>query len=138
MGQLTTRLGLTDRISGALGGGLGAMGVTPVLFILLTALITMGLHALVGEQALLLLVLALVPVAPAFGVEPWIVAVTILASVLNWTLPTQTPEYLVAHSASEGRLYSHRQAQRASLVHASVVLAGLGITTLYRRALGLL
>ena len=49
-----------------------------------------------------------------------------------------TPEYLVAHSASEGRLYSHPQAQRVALAHVVVTLVGLALAIPYWKLIGLM
>lgn len=90
------------------------------------------------EPAILLLSLAVIPVAPTLGIDPWVVIVTILATSFPWFIPSQTPEYLVAHSASEGRLYSHAQARRVSFAYTAVVLAGLVLSVPYWHLLGLL
>ena len=41
-----------------------------------------------------------------------------------WFLPSQTISYLVAQSASEGRLFSHAQAQRFAFAYTTLVLIG--------------
>ena len=88
--------------------------------------------------AVLLLSLAVIPVAPTVGVDPWVAIVTILATFLLWFVPPQTPEYLVAYSGSEGRLYSHRQARRVSFAYAAVTLVGLALSIPYWHWIGLL
>ncbi len=52
--------------------------------------------------------------------------------------PAATPEYLVAHFASEGRLYSHPQAQRVALAYVVVTLVGLALAIPYWKLIGLM
>ena len=78
------------------------------------------------------------PVAPRIGVDPWVVVITVLAMSVAWFLPSQTISYLVAQSASEGRLFSHAQAQRFALAYTTLVLIGLALSVPYWRLLGLL
>lgn len=68
--------------------------------------------------------------------EPRII--TLLATASMWFLPAQTTSYLVAYSASEGRLYSHAQARRVGYAYVVVTLAGLALSVPYWRFIGLL
>ena len=80
----------------------------------------------------------MIPVAPHLGVDPWVVVVTLLATSVAWFLPSQTPSYLVAQSASEGRLFSHAQPRRFAVAYAGLTLGGLALSIPYWRLLGLL
>jgi len=80
----------------------------------------------------------LLPVAPRVGVDPWIVVISVLAMSVAWFLPSQTLSYLVAQSASEGRLFSHAQARRFAFAYTALVLVGLMVSVPYWRLLGLL
>jgi len=51
--------------------------------------------------------------------------IALLATSVAWFLPSQTPSYLVAQSASERRLFSHAQAQRFALAYTVLTLIGL-------------
>ena len=94
--------------------------------------------ALDQDLTVVLLGLALLPVAPRLGVEPWIVVIALLATSVAWFVPSQTTSYLVAQSASEGRLFSHAQAQRFAVVYAALTLVGLALSVPYWRLLKLL
>jgi hypothetical protein len=89
-------------------------------------------------QGVLILTLAFLPTAAVVGVDPWIVVLTILATSGQWFIPNETNAYLVAYSASEGRLFSHGQARRVAFGYAAVVLAGLALSIPYWHVLGLL
>jgi anion transporter len=89
-------------------------------------------------QVLLLFGLGLVATASAIGVEPWVVVLVLLATSITWFFPTQTRSYLVAYSATEGRLFSHRQARTFGLAYAGWTLAAIVACVPYWRALGML
>jgi hypothetical protein len=93
---------------------------------------------LMADQAVLLLGLALIPVAPALGIEPSLVVVAMVATMMLWYLPAQSPEYMAAYAAAEGKLYSHQQARRVAFGYAGLVLAGLAVSVPYWHILGLL
>ncbi|MGH2453532.1 MAG: SLC13 family permease [bacterium] len=138
LGGMMGSLGINRALGDAIASTLGQLGVTPVLFVLLVGVLGIVLHMLIGEQAVLLLALTFIPVAPAVGVDPWIVVIAILTSVVTWIVPATTPEYLVAYSASEGRLYSHPQAIRVAVAYAVMILVALVLIMPYWRLLGLL
>ena len=94
--------------------------------------------ALDQDLTVVLVGVTLLPVAPRIGVDPWVVVITVLATSVAWFLPSQTISYLVAQSASEGRLFSHAQAQRFALAYTTLVLVGLALSVPYWRLLGLL
>jgi hypothetical protein len=113
-----------------------ANGLVFVLAVaILHTLVRLAIHQ---NQAILLLGIALIPVAPRLGVDPWIVVITLLATSSFWFLRMQTPSYLVAYTSSEGRLFSHNQARIAGFGYAIVVLLGLALSVPYWHWLGLL
>ena len=89
------------------------------------------------DLTVVLVGVTLLPVAPRIGVEPWMVVIALLAMSVAWFLPSQTPSYLVAQSASEGRLFSHAQAQRFAFAYTALTLLGLALSIPYWRLLGL-
>jgi di/tricarboxylate transporter len=139
LGRLISSLGLDRSLADAAGRQMSGLGVGPLPFVLSVAFLTvLARLVLLPEPAVLLVTLAVLPIAPSVGVEPWVAIVTILATYLLWYIPSQTPEYLVAYSGSEGRLYSHAQARRVSFAYAAVTLAGLALSVPYWHLLGLL
>jgi len=131
-------LGIERLLSDTARTFLADLGITPATFVLLIAVMSLLAAVAIGEQTVLLLGLAVVPIASAIGVSPWVAVMAILATVVYWLIPATTPEYLVAHAAAEGRLYSHAQAQRAALAHVAVVLAALALAVPFWRYLGLM
>src|SRR5207245_1192335 len=80
---------------------LAQAGIGEPAFVLLAGVLTIaGRSLLAADQAILLLSLALIPVATAVGVHPWLAVVAILALGLRWHLPAQSPEHLVPRRAA--------------------------------------
>lgn len=118
---------------------LADLGIAGPVFVILVGVATVLVRSLLpADQAILLLSLAFIPVATTIGVHPWLAVIAILALGLSWHVPAQTPEFLVAQAASEGRLYSNAQARRASFAYIGVGLASLALCLPYWRLLGLL
>jgi CRP-like cAMP-binding protein len=137
--NLATGLGL-DRTAGlAAAPVLAQLGIGGPALVLLAGVLTILVKSLLAaDQAILLLSLALIPVAVAVGLNPWLVVIAILALGLSWHIPAQSPEYLVAYGASQGRLFTHAQGRRMALAYDAIALAGLAICLPYWAALGLL
>ena len=127
-----------DKIVGENAAALLAqLGLGGPAFVILAGVLTIVVKSLLAaDQAILLLSLALIPVATAVGVSPWLAAVAILALGLSWQVPAQSPEYLVAYGAAHGRLYSHAQARRMAFAYQAVALAGLALSLPYWHVLG--
>ena len=118
---------------------LAQLGIGGAAFVMLAGLLTIVVKSLLAaDQAILLLSLALIPVAEGVHVNPWLAVVTILALGVSWHVPAQSPEYLVAYGATHGRLYSHRQARTMAFAFEAIALAGIGLSLPYWHLLGYL
>lgn len=118
---------------------LAQLGLGGPAFVILAGVLTIVVKSLLAaDQAILLLSLALIPVATAVGVSPWLAVVAILALGLSWHVPAQSPEYLVAYGATHGRLYSHAQARKMAFAYQAIALAGLALSLPYWHLLGYL
>ncbi len=139
IGRLGVSLGLDRAAATTIDALLGRFRPGPVLFVLAVAALSLVVR-LVMEQDLTILVasLTLIPAASSVGVDPWVVVIALLATSVAWFVPSQTTSYLVAQSASEGRLFSHAQAQHFAFVYAALTLLGLALSVPYWRLLGLL
>jgi len=137
--NLAEGLGL-DRTAGlAAAPVLTQLGIGGPALVLLAGVLTILVKSLLAaDQAILLLSLALIPVAVAVGLNPWLVVIAILALGLSWHIPAQSPEYLVAYGASQGRLFTHAQGRRMALVYDAIALAGLALCLPYWHLLGLI
>ena len=139
LAELVSGLRLDYIVGQAVAGRLADLGIAPPIFVLLVGVATVLVRSVLpADQAILLLSLAFIPVATTIGVHPWLAVIAILALGLSWHVPAQTPEFLVAQAASEGRLYSSAQARRAAFAYIAVAMAGLAICLPYWHLLGLL
>lgn len=124
---------------GAISARFGEAAVSPLVFVLGIAVANLLLRLVLEQlEVTFLLVLALVPVAPTLGVDPWVVVVTILATSAMWFHPDETHAYVVAQEASEERLFSDQQARKVAFGYALVTIVGLALSVPYWRLLGLL
>jgi hypothetical protein len=137
--EVSTALGVDRLAAEAIGAPLAATGISGPAFVVAIA-IMMGLLRvfLVSDQAVLLLALALIPIAPAFGVDPFVAVVPLSCMALVWYMPGQSPEYLLAYTLSEGKLFSEAQARSIAVWFAGLVLLGLVLVLPYWHWLGLL
>lgn len=138
LSNLVEGLRLDQIVAVPAGARLAEVGISGPVFVLFVAFLTILLRSVLpADQAVILLGLALIPIAGAVGVHPWLVVIAILTFALSWHVVAQTPEYLVAHVASEGRLYSHSQARRAAFAYLIVAFTALALCLPYWHLLGL-
>lgn len=139
MGRIVTSLRLDADMAAGAGAHLQLVTGHPVAFIAVVAVASVMLRLVLPQpQAVLLLALSFIPIAPSARVDPWVAVITILAMSGVWLSPTQSTAYNTAFAASEGRLNDHRQARRVAIAYTGVLLAGIAISLPYWRWLGLL
>ncbi len=123
---------------GVLSAQLGGAAISPLVFVLGVAVVNLLLRIVIEQiEVTFLLVLALVPVAPTLGVDPWVVVVTVLATSAMWFFPDETHAYVVALESSEERLFSHAQGRKVAYGYAAVTLLALALSMPYWSMLGL-
>ena len=138
LSDLISRYGVDTLASDLVVSQVGGLGLGPLGFILAITIVNSIIRLVVPQtQATLLMVLATVPGAVALGIDPWVIAIAILATSGMWIIPAQTPAYLMAFATSDGRLFTHGQARQVGLAAALIVLLALCAIFPYWRALGL-
>jgi DASS family divalent anion:Na+ symporter len=139
LGRLAASLGVDAAAGAWIDRLLGPARPGPLAMVLIVAVVSLVLRLVLEQDLTVLLVsLAMIPVALAAGVEPWAVTIALLATSVAWVLPFQTSSYMVARAASEDRLFSHEQARRFALAYAGLTLLGLALAVPYWRLLGVL
>jgi di/tricarboxylate transporter len=139
LSNLTVSLGLSEGAARVIRDAVGDGGIDPIVLIPALAVAHLLVRFLLPmDQALLILSLALIPAAPVFGVDPWIVIITLLATSTPWFFPAQLPGYQMAYEASEARLFSHAQARMVCGGYMVVTLVALVLCVPYWRALRLI
>jgi len=138
MGKIVSALRLDHDMSSGAGHHLELVTGHPVVFLAVTVVLAVGLRLVVPQsQAVLLLSLSLIPIAPSAGVDPWVVVIITLAMTGHWLSPTQTTAYNAAYSAAEGRLYEHGQARRVAVAYTAVLVLGVAVSIPLWRWMGL-
>jgi di/tricarboxylate transporter len=115
-----------------------AHGSPPRSLTLLFVIVTAARFLLSEWVAVPLLTATLVPIAPAVGLDPWVVAFVVLSAANLWSVPYQFASYLAFWSASDGYLFRHDQVRTFSVAYVLLSLGGLLVSIPLWRLLGLL
>ncbi len=138
-GRVFAHVGLDRWLSEQLGGVTGLVGGSAVRCLVVVAV----LAALVGlalrpSPIVLLLGVALIPMASSAGVEPWVVMFTLILANNLWLYPQQNVLYQAAYYATGERAFSHQQARPLAFAYAGFVLVAILASIPYWRWLGLI
>jgi len=138
-GEIFAHVQLDQWLAGVLAGVPALARGSQTLFILLVAAVTMLLTvALRSGPVSILVALALFGPATSIGVDPWIVAMTVLLSMNLWVYPQQNMLYQTAYLATGERGFTHAQARPLALLYPVFVLLAIVASIPYWRLLGLL
>ena len=88
--------------------------------------------------AIVVSVLALLPMGASIGINPFVIGVVVLLVIEPWLLPHQSMIFQTLWSATEGRLFDHRQILKPALVHVLVCLAAVALSIPYWKYVGLI
>jgi di/tricarboxylate transporter/CRP-like cAMP-binding protein len=88
--------------------------------------------------ATLLLSLALVPAAPRLGLSPWVAGFVVLVTANAWLHPRQSDYCRLVRDATQGEMFSERQALFAGASLTLLTLLALALSLPYWKALGIL
>jgi hypothetical protein len=117
----------------------GGLASTPVLFVAALALLCFALSVVMRWQAAApLLTISLAPVGLSAGIDPWVIALIALMACNGFFLPYQSTTYLALYHGTNGRLFTHRQAQPMAIAYGVVTLVALCASVPVWRAFGLL
>jgi DASS family divalent anion:Na+ symporter len=99
---------------------------SPQLMVLAIALLTMAVRFVLPSRAtMVLLALALVPSAPALGIDSWVAGFVILTSANMWILPYQGLEYVILRDATRGEAFDDAQGTRFGAALSAVRLLAI-------------
>ncbi|MFS0725603.1 SLC13 family permease [Paenibacillus sp. 1P07SE] len=137
--EAASALGIIEAMTGFLGQHMAVFLDSPLLFlpavVLLSFLVTLIIR---DDPAVILLVIALLPLAELAGVHPWVLVFLVLLSTDPFFFAYQSPTYLMAYYSTEGRAFSHRQGQWMGLGYGVLVLLIAVACIPYWQWLGLL
>ncbi len=140
LGSVFAEAGLNDWVMQTCGPAFQALAVNPYLLVLGIGVITVVLRFLiVSEVAYLNLLMAfLVPMAASVGVNPWVLGFSAYALVIAWFAKYQSPIYLAAFYAVDGKMAKHSELAKYCGVYLATCLAGLVVCVPYWQWMGLL
>ncbi len=140
LGSVFAEAGLNDWVMRTCGPAFQALAGNPYLLVLGIGVITVVLRFLiVSEVAYLNLLMAfLVPMAASVGVNPWVLGFSAYALVIAWFAKYQSPIYLAAFYAVDGKMAKHSELAKYCGVYLATCLAGLVVCVPYWQWMGLL
>ena len=140
LGSVFAEAGLNDWVMQTCGPAFQALAGNPYLLVLGIGVITVVLRFLiVSEVAYLNLLMAfLVPMATSVGVNPWVLGFSAYALVIAWFAKYQSPIYLAAFYAVDGKMAKHSELAKYCGVYLATCLAGLVVSVPYWQWMGLL
>ncbi len=105
----------------------------PYQYILLIALSTVALRfVIVSEIALInIYMVFLIPFTIGIGINPWIACFTVYAVVCPWFFLYQSPVYMAAYYATEGKMLKPSQAAFSSGVYIIICIIALLLSAEY-------
>ena len=140
LGSVFAETGLNDWVMQTCGPAFQALAGNPYLLVLGIGVITVVLRFLiVSEVAYLNLLMAfLVPMAASVGVNPWVLGFSAYALVIAWFAKYQSPIYLAAFYAVDGKMAKHSELAKYCGAYLATCLAGLVVCVPYWQWMGLL
>ena len=140
LGSVFAEAGLNDWVMQTCGPAFQALAGNPYLLVLGIGVITVALRFLiVSEVAYLNLLMAfLVPMAASVGVNPWVLGFSAYALVIAWFAKYQSPIYLAAFYAVDGKMAKHSELAKYCGVYLATCLVGLAVSVPYWQWMGLL
>ena len=140
LGSVFAEAGLNDWVMQTCGPAFQALAGNPYLLVLGIGVITVVLRFLiVSEVAYLnLLMVFLVPMAASVGVNPWVLGFSAYALVIAWFAKYQSPIYLAAFYAVDGKMAKHSELAKYCGVYLATCLVGLAVSVPYWQWMGLL
>lgn len=140
LGDVFAEAGLNDWVMSTCGPVFQSMAGNPYVLVLGIGVITVVLRFLiVSEVAYLNLLMAfLVPMAASVGVNPWVLGFSAYALVIAWFAKYQSPIYLAAFYAVDGKMAKHSELAKYCGVYLLICLVGLAVSVPYWQWMGLL
>ena len=140
LGSVFAEAGLNDWVMSTCGPAFQALAGNLYVLVLGIGVITVVLRFLiVSEVAYLNLLMAfLVPMAASVGVNPWVLGFSAYALVIAWFAKYQSPIYLAAFYAVDGKMAKHSELAKYCGVYLATCLVGLAVSVPYWQWMGLL
>ncbi len=131
--------GVSDWIVAVAGPLFTALAQNPYAFVVGVGLVTIVLRfVIVSEMAYVNIVMVfLVPLAIAQGINPWVVGFAVYATVNPWFVLYQNPIYLAAFYSVDGQMVRHVDMAKYCALYMLICLVGLAASVPYWQWMGL-
>jgi len=137
MDDIMKPLGVDRWLGGFIAPVLSAVSFSPLIFLLVVALIVYALRFLLKKAPLVVLCMViLTPMAQHVGIHPGVLLLTILISIESWFLLYQTDSYQIAYYSTDEKAFSHAQGIKLMVFKFFVSLLAIAISVPYWRMLG--
>jgi CRP-like cAMP-binding protein/di/tricarboxylate transporter len=138
-GEIFAYVEIDGWLSRNLGGLAGVTAGNVTVFVIAIAALAAGLAVTLRPGPIsVLLGLALYPTATSIGVNPLVVAITILLASTLWVYPQQNLAYLTAYYGTGERGFTHAQARPLALAWVAFVFIAILLSIPYWRWIGLI
>ncbi|MFZ5817406.1 MAG: SLC13 family permease [Bacillota bacterium] len=139
LSDVTQATGLSVHLAQWVGVLLQPVAHSPILFLAGVSLLMLLVRlAIPIQQAVLLMVISLLPMTMELGYSPFVIVLVVLAMSNSWILPQQNQMYLTVYSGTEERCFSHKQVRTLALVQAAFGILAVLVSVPYWQLLGLL
>lgn len=140
LSSVFSAVGIQDWIVEMAGPVFQSLAANPYAFVLGIGVITILMRfVIVSEMAYVNIVMVfLIPLAVAQGVNPWVVGIAVYAVVNPWFVLYQNPVYLAAYYSVDGEMVRHADMAKYCVLYMLICLFGLAVSVPYWQFLGLL
>lgn len=139
MARVFVETGLDRWIAASVSGPIGQFAGDPLSFVAALSLLCIVVSFVVRWQAAApLITIAMMPVAAAAGIHPFVVGVVALVASNGFFLPYQSTLYLSMFHGCGGALFSHPQARATAIAYGVFSVLALCASVPAWRAMGLL
>lgn len=139
LANVFSEVGISDWIVAVAGPLFTVLAQNPYAFVLGVGLVTIVLRfVIVSEMAYVNIVMVfLIPLALAQGINPWVVGFAVYATVNPWFVLYQNPIYLAAFYSVDGEMVRHADMAKYCVLYMAICLAGLACSVPYWQWMGL-
>ena len=139
LADVFAEVGISDWIVAVAGPVFTMLAQNPYAFVLGVGVITILLRfVIVSEMAYVNIVMVfLIPLALAQGINPWVVGFAVYATVNPWFVLYQNPIYLAAFYSVDGEMVRHADMAKYCALYMVICLVGLATSVPYWQMMGL-
>ncbi|MEX1030137.1 MAG: SLC13 family permease [Paenibacillaceae bacterium] len=121
--KVASELGVAAWFSDSLLVGLSPFTFSPYVFLpVLILFIYILCFFIYSTPAIILLIVALLPLFQSLGIDPWILIFIVLLSADPFIVPYQSEVYLAAYYSSNEKGFTHRQGRKLAFLYCGAVI----------------